>query len=157
MNNPNVSQSRSHSEIDLDALNNRHESSRDKWFRMCAGASSKITSFENGIIHLKITVDERLKLTLERISRNIVESWIHEDELCHATGFVAEVFKTEGLLGFYVPIDENNPADGISEELIRRIKAVPANPDILLEVIQGTFNDESDCGITGKEGSFQIY
>src|SRR5208283_395888 len=38
--------------LDLAVINERHVRGVDKWYRMYAGASSHLTSFENGIIHL---------------------------------------------------------------------------------------------------------
>ena len=127
--------------LDLDALNHRHANGYDKWFRMCAGAESIITAFENGIVHLDIRVDERLRSPMDVITRNIADTWRWEPELNQATGYCALIYRTEQLLGFSF-----NPT-GMSQdaiaEIIRRFKESPAEPDILIGTIEGTYQKDA--------------
>jgi hypothetical protein len=108
---------------------------------MCAGAESIITAFENGIVHLDIRVDERMRSPVDAITRNIADTWRWEPELKQATGYFALIYKTEQLLGFLF-----NPT-GMSQdaiaEVIRRFKEPPAEPDILLGTIEGTYQQDA--------------
>jgi hypothetical protein len=108
---------------------------------MCAGAESIITAFENGIVHLEIRVDERLRSSVDVITRNIADTWRWEPELNQATGYCALIYRTEQLLGFSF-----NPT-GMSQdaiaEIIRRFKEPPEQPDVLLGTIEGTYQKDA--------------
>jgi hypothetical protein len=70
---------RRQNDVDLEDLNKRHRSSIDKWYQMCAGAGSEITTFEDGTIYLAITVDDRQQPPFHEIDGKIARSWLHEE------------------------------------------------------------------------------
>jgi hypothetical protein len=61
---------------------------------MFAGAGSRITAFEDAVIHINVRVDDRQSLPVEVITRNIADSWRMEEELKHATRYLARIYKT---------------------------------------------------------------
>ena len=124
-------------DVDLKDLNRRHTSSIDKWYRMCAGAGSEITAFEDGTIHLAITVDDRQQPPFHEIVGKIARSWLHGEELKNASAYVAVIFQTDGRLGALV-----NPRTGTLDQQAHRVVKLmrPATePDVPIAVISGRF------------------
>jgi hypothetical protein len=117
--------------LDLKDLNSRHVRSFDKWYRMCAGAGSKITAFEEGTIYLAIWVDERQQPPFDEIVGKVARSWLHEEELKNAFRYVAVIFQTDGRLGALV-----NPQ--LAHQLVNMIRPA-TKPDVPIGVISGRF------------------
>jgi hypothetical protein len=117
--------------LDLKDLNSRHVRSIDKWYRMCAGAGSKITAFEEGTIYLAIWVDERQQPPFDEIVGKVARSWLHEEELKNAFRYVAVIFQTDGRLGALV-----NPQ--LAHQLVNMIRPA-TKPDVPIGVISGRF------------------
>lgn len=125
--------------LDLEILNERHLRSVDKFFRMFAGAASRITKFHGEIIYLDIQIDDRLKIPLEQITRNIATSWHTESDLSGATGYVAHIYKSLHPSGFVFSV--NTP----SEEAIERINGIATDyPDVMLRIISESFQVEGE-------------
>jgi hypothetical protein len=124
--------------FDLEDLNRRHVSSTDKWYRMCAGAGSEITGFEDGTIYLSIVVDERQQRPLEEIVGKIARSWLHNKELKNASQYIAVIFQTDGRLGALV-----NPRAATSRQLTHELlnNIRPKKQDAPITVISGDLCD----------------
>jgi hypothetical protein len=82
--------------VDLEDLNSRHVRSIDKWYRMCTGAGSKITAFEEGTIYLAIWVDERQQPPFDEIVGKVARSWLHEEELKNHSDTWPSFFRLTG-------------------------------------------------------------
>jgi hypothetical protein len=117
--------------LDLKDLNSRHVRSIDKWYRMCAGAGSKITAFEEGTIYLAIWVDERQQPPFDEIVGKVARSWLQEEELNNAFRYVAVIFQTDGRLGALV-----NPQ--LAHQLVNMVRPA-TKPDVPIGVISGRF------------------
>jgi hypothetical protein len=128
--------------LDLKDLNKRHASSIDKFYRMCAGAASKITAFEDGTIYLAITVDERQQPPFHEIVGKIAQSWLHEDELKNASRYVAAIFQTDGRLGALLNPRTSTPHQ--LDQLVQMMRLV-TKPDVPIAVIQGRFGNDTSC------------
>ena len=131
--------------LDLASLNARHTSSSDKFFRMFAGASASLTAFEDGIIHLDVRVDNRLRISLEQITRSLAGSWHREEELRSASGYVTHVYKSERPTGFAIAMHNRSP-DEIANIVVQQCRLIPAEAqyaDVLLAVLKGTFAQEA--------------
>lgn len=125
--------------LNLKAINARHVRNSDKWYRMFAGAASMLTSFKQGIIHLDIHVDNRLDEPLEQITGKIAKSWLLEEELQHAQGYLAHLYKTERPSGCAV-VSDGSGAGALAEELVRRMKEMAVEyPDVLITTIAGSY------------------
>jgi hypothetical protein len=118
--------------LDLKDLNSRHVRSIDKWYRMCTGAGSKITAFEEGTIYLAIWV-ERQQPPFDEIVGKVARSWLHEEELKNAFRYVAVIFQTDGRLGALV-----NPTTTTPHQLAHMIRPA-TKPDVPIGVISGRF------------------
>jgi hypothetical protein len=106
---------------------------------MFAGAASMLTSFKQGIIHIDIHVDNRLDEPLEQITGKIAKSWLLEEELQHAQGYLAHLYKTERPSGCAV-VSDGSGAGALAEELVRRMKEMAVEyPDVLITTIAGSY------------------
>jgi hypothetical protein len=125
--------------LDLAGINKRHVRGVDKWYRMYAGAASNLTSFDNGIIYLDIHVDNRLDQPLAEITRKIAESWLMEEELRCADGYLAHIYKTE------------RPSGGMAVPNPGGLEALAGQ---LLHLVNGLAKQFSDVLITTISGSY---
>jgi hypothetical protein len=119
--------------LDLKDLNSRHVRSIDKWYRMCTGAGSEITAFEEGTIYLAISVDERQQPPFDEIVGKVARSWLNEEELKNAFRYVGIIFQTDGRLGALV-----NPTTTTPRQLVNMIRPA-TKPDVPIGVISGRF------------------
>lgn len=126
---------------DLNDLNRRHVSSIDKFYRMCAGAGSEITAFEDPTIYLAITLDDRQKAPFDELVGKIAQSWLHEEELKNAVDYVAEIFRTDGRLGALVNPGKKTPGE-LADEVVKLMRPA-TNPDVPIAVIQGRLGNGS--------------
>ena len=131
--------------LDLASLNARHISSSDKFFRMFGGAASTLTAFEDGILHLDVRAGNRLRISLEDITRSLARSWHCEEELRSATGYLAHVYKSERPTGFAIATHNRSPHEVAQQvfQQFRLIRPEPQHADVLLAILQGTFAQES--------------
>ena len=126
--------------FDLDEINRRHIRSIDKFYRMYAGAASKLLSYEDGILELDVRLDGRLKkATPAAMAVKLANSWHREPELQDATGYVAHVYKSVRPVGFVTPASGRSKKV-LREEIVSRVKELAkGHPDILLETVRGGF------------------
>ena len=69
----------------ISEINECHIGKVDKFFRMCAGASSRLTKLGGSTFHLKITIDRRVtEESVKQLIWNIAKSWRSQNlELSH--------------------------------------------------------------------------
>ena len=125
-------------DADLKDLNRHHIGSIDKWYRMCAGAGSEITAFEDGTIYLAITVDDRRQPPFDEIVGKIARSWLHEEKLKNASRYVAVIFHTDGRLGALVNPSTSTPHQ-LAHQVVKAMRPAP-EPDVPVTVICGRFS-----------------
>jgi hypothetical protein len=125
-------------DVDLKELNRRHLSSIDKFYRMCAGAGSEITAFEDGTIYLAITVDDRRQPPFDEIVAKIARSWLHEEKRKNASRYVAVIFHTDGRLGALVNPSTSTP-DQLAHQVVKAMRPA-TKPDVPIAVICGRFS-----------------
>ena len=125
-------------EAEVSAIASRYIRNYDKLYRMYAGISSSLKSYNNGIITLEIHNSEKKKpsdfntaiaFALKWASRNI--------ELKHAEGFVVSIYKTIST-GFAIPADEAD--DSILQQLITELKE--SKPTKLIGIYSGLLTEE---------------
>lgn len=117
----------------LEEINERHIRNIDKYFRSREGAASNLTGFHAGFIYLDIRVDDRLRVPIEAITRNIANSWRRERELNGAVAYCASIYKSARWSGYLLGPDATSHQ---KEEAIRRMKE-PANPpDVFIKMIE---------------------
>lgn len=125
--------------LDLAAINERHVRGVDKWYRMCVGAASNLTSFENGIVYLDIHVDNRLDQPLAGITRKIAQSWLMEEELKCADGYSAHIYKTERPSGGMV-VPDGSGLDALAGKHLYLVNELAQGfPDVLITTISGSY------------------
>jgi len=121
----------------LEEINEQHIRSVDKFFRMCAGVASKLTGFRAGFLYLDVRVDDRLRVPVETIVRNIAASWRQEKELNGARGYSAVIYQRLRWSGFSLRPDATAQQ---MEEAIRRMKEPSNQPDTFLKVIEEEYD-----------------
>lgn len=120
----------------VEEINQQHISRIDKFFRMYAGAASKLIAFDAGYIYLEIRVDDRLTIPLDKIARNIAESWRREPELRGAIGYSALISKSARWSGFILEADS---AEAEVEYALSRLKEPTNEPDVFLKIIEEAY------------------
>ena len=125
-------------EAEVSAIASRYVRNYDKLYRMHAGISSSLKSYNNGIITLEIHNSEKKKpsdfntaiaFALKWASRNI--------ELKQAEGFVVSIYKTVST-GFTIPADGAD--DSILQQLIKELKE--SKPTKLIGIYSGLLTEE---------------
>jgi hypothetical protein len=95
----------------------------------------------NGIIHLEVRIDHRLRLSLEKITQSLAESWRGEEELRSATAYVVHVYKSDRPTGLAIAT-HNRSSDEIAQHASQQIRMIPTESqyaDVLLTILKGTF------------------
>lgn len=122
-------------DAEVSAIASRYIKNIDKLYRMYAGISSSLKSYNNGIITLEIHNSEKKKpsdfntaIALKWASRNI--------ELKQAEGFVVSIYKTVST-GFAIPADGTN--DSILQQLITELKE--SKPTKLIGIYSGLLTE----------------
>ena len=128
----------------LGALNNAHVNRAGKWFQMCAGTSSQITLFEDGIIHLRVHVPKKhAREVPEQLIRGLAQSWRHGESLGAATGYRAHVYVTGQPAGFLVAPDKGTGREAMVTAIMAQIKAsMNPGPSVFVRIMEGGFDDE---------------
>ena len=81
----------------------------DKWYRMCAGLSSDLKRYEDGILYLEIHNTENCLPSDDATALKMARSWVNNNpELQAAKGYVAVFFKTR-FTGFMISFDAITP------------------------------------------------
>lgn len=128
---------------ELSALLNEHVHRAGKFFQMFCGTSSRLTLYENGILHLEIRVPgERGGISVEQLARNIAKSWSFGTKLSGATGYKVHIYKANHPSGFVVDA-EGSDHEVLARTLVATMKAAAKpGPDILLKIVEGDFDNE---------------
>jgi hypothetical protein len=121
--------------LDLEGLNKRHLQRSDKFYRMYSGAASTLKGFHAGFIYLDILIDDRLKIPLDTIARNIAKSWRSEKELSGAVAYCVSIYRSARWSGFHLAGADIASKQKI-EEAVKRMKEPANEPDIFIKVIE---------------------
>ncbi|MCX6972510.1 MAG: hypothetical protein NTV93_20495 [Verrucomicrobia bacterium] len=110
---------------------------------MFCGTASRLTLYENGILHLEIRVPgERGGISVEQLARNIAISWSNGVRLNGATGYKVHIYKANHPAGFVVDT-KGSDSEVLAKTLVATMKAAAKpRPDILLEIVEGDFENE---------------
>ena len=141
-------------EFDIREVANRHINSTDKLYRMCAGLSSDLVSYEDQTIELAIRVTRRWPKSHEVTALQLAESWRREPELSQARGYVVHIYRSERPVGLSVPVPTGS-ADGPSfpprrewlEAVVAALKAMQGpSTDVLVATVRGDFSASPHAG-----------
>jgi len=98
----NVEESRSLSETELNVICHRSIMMFDKWHRMLYGMASNLKRYEDRIVYLTVSNNERYKPTCFETGLHFARKWVGcNKELAGARGFVAAFYKNRNLAGIY--------------------------------------------------------
>lgn len=128
---------------ELSDLYSEHVHRAGKFFQMFCGTASRLTLYENGILHLEIRVPgERGGISVEQLARNIAISWSNGVRLNGATGYKVHIYKANHPAGFVVDT-KGSDSEVLAKTLVATMKAAAKpRPDILLEIVEGDFENE---------------
>lgn len=89
----------------VSAINERHIPRVDKFFRMCAGASSKLLELRNFSFLLEIKIDSRVtEESAPQLVWNIAQSWLSQNpELENCLTCTVYLRRSPGPTGFMLP------------------------------------------------------
>lgn len=127
--------------INLAAISRRHIHGIDKLYRMHAGLSSELVSYESEVIELEIRHGARWKKSPEVTARQMADCWRnHNPELSAAVAFLVHIYEKPTPPGFCVPAKQLKSKQAL-QALVDQVKAMTTNPepDILLATIRGRF------------------
>ena len=77
----------------LSTVSDKHIHGVDKFYRMFAGLSSYLLSYENGIIELEIRFSKRWPKPVEETALQLANSWRRNDLLQKAKGYHVHLYK----------------------------------------------------------------
>ena len=120
----------------LEEINEAHIRGIDKFYRMYAGGASNLVGFHGGYIYLEIRVDDRLSIPLEKLTRNIANSWCRQNELRGAVGYCALIYKSARWSGFV--LEPGMTAQQL-EEATRRLTELANEPDVFVKMIEEVY------------------
>jgi hypothetical protein len=128
---------------ELRALYTEHVHRAGKFFQMFCGTSSRLTLYENGILHLEIRVPGEVRgISIEQLARNIAKSWSYGVRLNGATGYKVHIYKANHPAGFVVDA-KGSDSEVLVKTLVATMKAAAnPGPDILLKIVEGDFDNE---------------
>ncbi len=135
--------------FDLRDVAERHIYSIDKLYRMHAGLSSDLVSYENWIIDLDIRVTKRWPKSLEVTALQMADCWLGKPELVQAKGYLVHIYDVQKPVGSSVPVHKGSAEGPARKEwmssFVQAMKAM-AEPrtDILAATIRGEFTGELD-------------
>lgn len=128
-------------QLDIHTISQRHVRGIDKFYRMYAGLSSELLSYESGVIELEIRRSARWPKPPEETAAQLAECWRgHNEELADAVAFLVHIYERKTDPGFFLPTDSLKGAEGaaILAKKIRETVNVPA--DILIATVRGRFD-----------------
>ena len=128
---------------ELGDLCNEHVHRAGKFFQMFCGTASRLTLYEDGILHLEIRVPgEVVRISVEQLARNIAKSWSYGERLNGATGYRVHIYKANHPAGVVVDT-EGSDHEVLARTLVATMKAAAKpGPDILLKIVEGDFENE---------------
>jgi hypothetical protein len=125
-------------EAEVSAIASRYIKNIDKLYRMHAGISSSLKSYNNGIITLEIHNSERKKPSDFNTAIEFALKWASRNiELKQAEGFVVSIYKTIST-GF--AISANGADDSILQKLISELKESKSTK--LIGIYSGLLTEE---------------
>ncbi|MBU0706308.1 hypothetical protein KJ657_03460 [Patescibacteria group bacterium] len=127
-------------EAELKALSQEHIRHADKWYRMCAGLSSDLQRYEDGILYLEIHNTERQLPSDYATALKMARSWINGNkELSDAKGFVAVFYKTKST-GFMIGAGEADHSK--LESICQELRESQTKEPVLTAIHAGLFTEE---------------
>jgi hypothetical protein len=73
--------------MDIQKINKRHFVETDLFYRVSLGLSSKLLKFQNGIIHIEVTLGRKWEKNFNATAAEISHCWkTNHPELSHAIG-----------------------------------------------------------------------
>jgi hypothetical protein len=125
-------------EAQVSEIASRYIKNYDKLYRMHAGISSSLKSYNNGIITLEIHNSEKSKPSDFNTALSFALQWAcRNTELKQAEGFVVSFYKT-GSTGFAIPIEGAD--DSTLQKLVSEIKE--SKPTKLIGIYSGLISEE---------------
>lgn len=125
-------------EAEVSVISNRYVKNYDKLYRMHAGISSNLKSYNNGIITLEIHNSERSKPSDFNTALSFALQWASVNkELKEAEGFVVSFYKTNST-GFAIPAEGADNAT--LQKLISELKE--SKPTKLIGIYSGLLTEE---------------
>ena len=136
--------------VDLDTLNRRHISAVDKFYRMFAGASSRVTRVGGGSFDLRVELSSRVpEDERDGLVRKITMSWRHNRVLKRCERVRVQVFLSPSAQGFHLAVNPsaNDPkaelAQAAKEQIARMGKAEGQPKQLFAEYVAAFPNPES--------------
>jgi len=129
-------------EIDIQAISQSHVRRFDKWYRMCAGLSSDLVSYESGVIELEIRKSARWPKSPLVTARQLAEDWRRANPgLSDAVAFLVHIYEQRTDPGFLVPSRSVQGREGV-EAIAKKIRETMKAPsaDVLLATVRGRFD-----------------
>jgi hypothetical protein len=109
--------------MDIQKINRRHFVETDLYYRVSLGLSSKLLRFENGIIHIEVTLGRKWDKNYNVTAAEIAYSWkMSNPELEHAIGckvFIIDLKKGENKITL-IKAGINPPYDAFKGILFRK-------------------------------------
>jgi len=135
--------------FDLSEVADRHIYSVDKLYRMHAGISSDLVSYEDEIIELEIRVTERWPKSHEVTALQLANCWRRNRELDQAKGYLVHIYDIQRPVGLSVSAQKSSVEAPAREEWLRSfVEAMKAmaepRGDVLVATIRGEFTEELD-------------
>ena len=125
-------------EAEVSAIASRYVKNYDKLYRMYAGISSILKSYNNGIITLEIHNSERSKPSDFNTALSFALQWACVNkELKEAEGFVVSFYKT-GSTGFAIPAEGAD--DSTLQKLVSELKE--SKPTKLIGIYSGLITED---------------
>ena len=127
--------------IDIKTISQRHVRRIDKFYRMCAGLSSELLSYESGVIELEIRKSTRWDKSPRETANQLAECWRSGNpELAGASRFLVHIYERKTDPGFIIPKNLVEGAEGaaVRAKMIRETVDAPV-ADILIATLRGRF------------------
>jgi hypothetical protein len=125
-------------EAEVSEISSRYVKNYDKLYRMHAGISSNLKSYNNGIITLEIHNTERSKPSDFNTALSFALQWACvNEELKEAEAFVVSFYKT-GSTGFSIPLGAAD--DSTLQKLVSELKE--SKPTKLIGIYSGLITED---------------
>lgn len=126
-------------EIKIKEISSRYILGYDKWYRMCAGISSDLERYEDGIIYLRIKNTEKINPSNDETAAHCALNWRRcNKELREAKGFVV-LFYSTSITGFMVRGDALLAEKQLADDLARQFEAASRAEPRLINIFSGLF------------------
>lgn len=128
----------------LSELNTRHAHAVDKHYRMWAGLSSHLLSYQDGIITLQIHHTDRWPKSPEVTARQLANSWRRfNPELQNAHGYRVYIQHSQKETG-YATIARGKSKEQLADELFEGIQRMhrAQRQERVGQLLNGRFDEE---------------